>query len=120
MFAGTDDAVWKLSVKPSDAPAIADAIQKQTTAKMLFDWGGGLIWIGVENVSDAHAPIIRKTVARFGGHATLVRAPNQVRLTTSPFHPEPRVIGELSAAIRLKFDPAGILNPGRMNVQGAR
>ena len=119
MFADTDEAVWKLSVKPSDAPAIAEAIHKQTTANMLFDWGGGLIWVGVEKAPDAHEPIIRQTVARFGGHATLVRAPNDVRLTTSPFHPEPRVVEQLSGAVRLKFDPAGILNPGRMMMQGA-
>jgi glycolate oxidase FAD binding subunit len=48
------------------------------------------------------------------GHATLVRATDAERRATPPFHPEPAAVAALSAGLRAKFDPAGVLNPGRM------
>ncbi len=115
IFECTDHCVWKLSVKPGDAPAIAKVISDRIDATMLFDWGGGLIWAGVNDQKTAGAEIIRSIVGQYGGHATLVRAPDALRLAISPFQPQTGRIKELSAAIRQKFDPDGILNPGRMS-----
>jgi len=115
IFQGTDHCVWKLSVKPGDAPAIGNALQAEIDATMLFDWGGGLIWLGVDDQKTAGAEIIRSIVGQYGGHATLVRAPDALRLAIAPFQPQAKRIAELCAAIREKFDPAGILNPGRMS-----
>jgi len=115
VFKGTGHQVWKLSLKPGDAPAIYKALQARIGARMVFDWGGGLIWAGVENEKTAEAQIIRHVVGQYGGHATLVRASDALRTAIAPFQPQVRRIGELSAAIRNRFDPAGILNPGRMS-----
>jgi len=115
IFKGTGHQVWKLSVKPGDAPAIHQALQARLKARMVFDWGGGLIWAGVENTKTAEAEIIRSVVGQYGGHATLVRAPDALRSAIAPFQPQARRIGELSTAIRNRFDPAGVLNPGRMS-----
>ncbi len=30
------------------------------------------------------------------------------------FHPEPAPVARISAGLRARFDPAGVLNPGRM------
>jgi glycolate oxidase FAD binding subunit len=52
-----------------------------------------------------------------GGHATLIRRTDRSTLPT--FHPEPGPVAALTAGLRRKFDPRGILNPGLMGA-GAR
>src|SRR5690606_22676471 len=34
--------VWRISVKPTDGPRVADAIRAATDADIVYDWGGGL------------------------------------------------------------------------------
>ncbi|MCC7254109.1 FAD-binding protein [Hyphomicrobium sp.] len=102
-FAGTSDAVWRIFVKPTDAPAVVAALQALGGDASL-DWGGGLIWY----CGSGDAVSVRK--AAEGGQATLVRGG---ALPASPiFPPEPKGIAYLSAALRKTFDPAGIFNPG--------
>ncbi len=120
MFAGTDEVVWRLSVKPGDAPSLYRAILEEADARMLFDWGGGLIWVGVQDGQNAKAGLIRRLVRAHGGHATLMRGPAALRSSVSPFQPLPRPVARLSEEIRKRFDPAGIFNPGRMFTQGGQ
>ena len=47
--AGKGD-VWRISVKPSDAPGLASALGDD--AQLQFDWGGGLVWACVPQGSD--------------------------------------------------------------------
>ncbi len=118
IFKGTGELVFRMHIKPGDAPAISQAIGnalgRETGSRMLFDWGGGLVWLGTD-INDA-ADTIRSIVDGFGGHVTLVRAPDQVRLSVPVFHPRQRRIAEISECIRNKFDPRGVLNPGRMQL----
>lgn len=107
-------AVWRLSVKPSDGPRIVEAIGASMDVRALYDWGGGLVWLLVPELGDAGASLIRGVVAERGGHATLFRAPDQVRERIEAFQPENPVIATLSENLRRQFDPHGILNPGRM------
>jgi len=115
-FQGTKKPVWRLSVRPGAAPAVEQAIIDQFDAKIIYDWGGGLIWVQVDDVETANATQIRNVVTAHGGHATLMRASEQLRASVSVFHPQVQRLAELSHALRLKFDPDGILNPGRMSV----
>jgi glycolate oxidase FAD binding subunit len=56
---------------------------------------------------------VRATVAELGGHATLRRAPLEVRRAVDPWGPvEPGALG-LMRALRDEFDPRRVLNPGR-------
>ncbi|MCF6320517.1 MAG: FAD-binding protein [Rhizobiaceae bacterium] len=116
-FKNTSRCVWRLSVKPGDAPAIQQQISTMFDAKYVFDWGGGLIWIEIDDIENARANEIRKILSNFGGHATLVRAPAKTRLKVPVFQPAAPGIAALSSSIRKKFDPVGILNPGRMVVR---
>jgi len=129
IFSGTKHQVFKLNIKPLDAIAISEAISaemstKNLDTKTLYDWGGGLIWLGIEDneqgqdkvgqSANSHVQTIRSIVNEYGGHVTLVRAPKDVREAVSPFHPEHQIVAKLSSCLRKKFDPAGILNPGRL------
>jgi glycolate oxidase FAD binding subunit len=103
-FAGREGDVWRFSVKPSDAPALVNALD----AECLLDWGGGLVWALAAAGTDLRA---RMTVP---GHATLVRAAPETKRALGVFHPEPAPLAAIAEGLRRKFDPRGILNPGLM------
>lgn len=107
--------IWRVSVRPSDGPAIADAARAAFAARVLYDWGGGLVWIaGGSELPDAGAAAIRAAIAKVGGHATLVRASDDVRNVVDVFEPQSAPLMALTRKLKATFDPAGILNPGRM------
>ena len=104
--------VWRLSVPPTDGARVVQAILAETGGRVFYDWGGGLVWLSV--AANAGHEKIRAAVAATGGHATLIRAPADVRATVAVFEPQPGALGELSARVKSAFDPNAILNPGRM------
>lgn len=110
-FADRPGAVWRVSLKPSDAPALVAALPE---AEAFYDQGGGLVWLRLEEGEDAGAEAVRGALAPLGGHATLVRASPAIRAATPPFQPEPAPLAAVSAGLRARFDPRGLLNPGRM------
>ncbi|MGR3660419.1 MAG: FAD-binding protein [Paracoccaceae bacterium] len=105
-FWDTPGDVWRISVKPSDAPDIAKRIDADD---LLYDWAGGLIWALLPEGTDARA-----LIGDFKGHATLIRASAQTRGKLPVFQPEPEPLAAITAGLREKFDPRGILNPGLM------
>ena len=106
MFHGSSGDIWKLSVKPSDAPEV---IARVVPEESLLDWGGGLIWLRVAEGSD-----VRAKMNDLSGHATIVRAGTSTRARLGSFQPEPTALAKISAGIRARFDPRGVLNPGLM------
>ena len=114
-FAGREGAVWRISVKPTDGPVLTERLALAGIGfAALYDWGGGLVWLLLPDEGDAGAGPIRAQVAALGGHATLVRASEATRAQVPVFHPEPAGLAAISAGLRKKFDPRGILNPGLM------
>jgi len=93
--------IWRLSVKPSEAFAVAGMLQEQGFSTPLFDWSGGLIWASGDVASDAPR-------ALGVGHAMCLRGAQVA------FQPEPAALAAISAGLRAKFDPRNILNRGRM------
>ena len=100
-FAGRDGAVWRISVKPTDGSHLP--------AEAIYDWAGGLLWALVPEDFD-----LRAAMAGIPGHATLVRASAAAKARWGVFHPEPAPLAAIAAGLRARFDPAGVLNPGRM------
>jgi len=99
--------LWRLSVAPTQAPAILASLDTQA---FQLDWGGGLIWLGAAAVEAG-----RIRAALKGGHATLMRAPLEERRRTRVFEPPGPALAALSARLKAAFDPHGRLNPGRMD-----
>jgi glycolate oxidase FAD binding subunit len=58
--------------------------------------------------------MLRPLVDAAGGHATLIRAVDEVRSAVDVFHPQPAGLAALSERVRLSFDPRRILNRGRL------
>jgi len=89
-------------------------VRATAVAGLRRDGGGGLSRARLPSGDDAGADTLRAELARVGGHATLIRAPEQVRQAVPVFQPTAARVTDLSASIRRTFDPDGILNPGRM------
>lgn len=114
-FAGSAEAVWRLSLKPTDGPkAVAAIARTLSDARWFYDWGGGLVWLAVPADGDAGAAAIRAALKPLGGHATLVRAPDAVRAAVPVFEPLAEPLMRVTAGIKTSFDPQGVFEPGRM------
>ncbi len=98
-FAG-DIPLWRLSVAPA-----CEALQLD--GSWLIDWGGAQRWLR----SDLPAGTIHAAAAAAGGHATLFRGGDR---DAGIFQPLTPALLALHQRIKHSFDPAGILNPGRM------
>jgi glycolate oxidase FAD binding subunit len=109
-----DDArfVWKLSVTPSKGAETVARISKQLDVQYFYDWAGGLIWLGVPRSNQAYAYIIRDCVK--DGHATLMRAEDEVRERIEVFQLQNPALSALTGRVKASFDPAGVFNHGRM------
>jgi glycolate oxidase FAD binding subunit len=90
-FAGPEP-LWRISVPSTAAPAIA--------GKMLIEWGGALRWVRGD-----------ESVRRLAPGATLFRAGDKSSGAFAALDP---VNARLHKALKAAFDPAGILNPGRL------
>ncbi|WP_426956825.1 FAD-binding protein [Muricoccus radiodurans] len=105
------EAVWRLSLRPSAAHAAAAALRAAFPARLLLDWGGGLVWVSGPATEAAHRVVM---AAASGGTFTLFRAPDALRAALPVIPEEPAALARLSARVKASLDPAGRLNPGRM------
>jgi len=98
--------VWRLSLRPSTA---AGVVARAGAEAVLYDWGGGLVWLLVAPGTD-----LRARLGALQGHATLVRAEAETfaRLGATP--PAGAGIGALEAGLAARFDPKGLFAPVAM------
>ncbi|HET7198172.1 MAG TPA: glycolate oxidase subunit GlcE [Burkholderiales bacterium] len=94
------EPLWRLAVPSTTAPL-------GLAGRQLIEWGGAQRWVK----SAAPAQEIRAAAKRLGGHATLFRAADK---SAGAFTPLDDVLLRLHRALKAEFDPAGILNPGRL------
>ena len=99
-FFAQEAPLWRLSL-PSRAP------QVDLPGDQMIEWGGALRWLK----SNAAAETVRAAAAGAGGHATLFRASDKQAGAFAPLPPE---AARLHRELKKTFDPAGILNPGRL------
>ena len=115
---GTAGLVWRICPTPSAAPALLARIRSGLAfAEGFYDWGGGLLWLTLDAAEagpDAGAGLVRAAVRAAGGHATLIRATDDVRSAVPVFEPAQPALDALARRVKASFDPHGILNPGRM------
>ncbi len=101
-FFQSQKSLWRLSIKSTTPPL-------SLPGKQLIEWGGALRWYASD--ADVDAKAVRGGAANAGGHATLFRSPD---LCATVFHPLAPEVMKIHQRLKEKFDPMGILNPGRM------
>lgn len=107
-FAKCDGDIWSVSLKPSDASTLVEAISPEG---LVADWGGGRLWLRTVPDTDVRAAM---TSNQIEGHATLVRAAKATKQVLGVFHPQAPLVAKLSAGLRHQFDPEQKFNRGMM------
>jgi len=77
----------------------------------LIDWGGGLRWLSLDMADGTHDESFETAVEIAGGHVTRFRHGDR---KGEIFSPLPAGIMKLNQRLKNEFDPAQILNRGRM------
>jgi len=95
----TDLPLWRISVPPNTPPL-------KLSGSYVMEWNGGLRWYATED----NAEYLRAEVESVSGHACVFRGNN----TEQVFHPLSDVSMKIHRKLKHAFDPAGILNPGKM------
>jgi glycolate dehydrogenase FAD-binding subunit len=98
-FTSSSLPLWRLSVPSATLPFALHG-------KQVLTWGGAQRWLK----SDLPADQVRNAISAIGGHATLFRGDDK---TAGVFHPLPEALMKYHKRLKARFDPAGILNPGR-------
>ena len=101
-FAGADP-LWRLSLPTASAPLGLPGAQ-------LIEWNGGLRWLKTSSPAQA----VRDAAHGVGGHATIFRGSDRSAGVFSPLSP---ALARLHRELKAVFDPAGILNPGRLDAK---
>ncbi|MEQ1517639.1 MAG: FAD-linked oxidase C-terminal domain-containing protein, partial [Usitatibacteraceae bacterium] len=100
-FFRSTEPLWRVSVPPTSAPL-------QLGMAQWIEWGGGLRW----HRGDADISTLRTKVAAVGGHVTLFRHGDK---SAGVFHPLQPALVKIHRDLKSAFDPANILNRGRMD-----
>jgi len=112
---GDQRTVWKISVAPQAGSGVLETLSASLPgSEGYLDWGGGLVWLAVDDPETGAHEAVRAAAGAAGGHATLIRGSETLRAAIPVFHPPSPGVAALSARVKNSFDPVGILNPGRM------
>ncbi len=99
-------SLWRLSVKSTTPPI------KLPQSTQFIEWNGALRWLAYQETMPAD--IIRQITREIGGSATFFR-------NTDPaipvFQQPGPALMHVHRQLKKQFDPAGILNPGRLYPQ---
>jgi glycolate oxidase FAD binding subunit len=114
LSANFERPLWRITVAPSKAAQIVRALSAFFDFSAAYEWSGGLLWLETPPSSEASVTELRRVLAEFEADSMLMRAPRSVRSSIEVFHPLSLTKMKLVQAIKKAFDPAGVLNPGRM------
>jgi glycolate oxidase FAD binding subunit len=95
-FFSGPEPLWRLAVPSTTAPL-------GLPGETLIEWGGALRWVRGDDP--------RQAARNAGGHATLFRSSRRAFPAFAALDP---VLVRLHQRLKTAFDPAGILNPGRL------
>jgi glycolate oxidase FAD binding subunit len=113
LAAMSDEAVWRVSVRPSAGSSVLQAAAKSCGARGYLDWGGGLVWLAGPPSAAAHAAV-QAAAQDAGGAWMLMRGPDTLRVAVDVIPPEPEPLARITRRVKAALDPYGILNPGRL------
>jgi glycolate oxidase FAD binding subunit len=106
--------LWRIAAPPSKAALIVRALSAFFEVNAAYEWSGGLLWLELPPSADASVTEVRRVLAEFEADSMLMRAARAVRSSIEVFHPLPFAKMKIVQALKNAFDPAAVLNPGRM------
>ncbi|MEY4730813.1 MAG: hypothetical protein RL020_1971 [Pseudomonadota bacterium] len=97
----TDKPLWRISL-PATTPPL------ELAQPQLIEWGGAQRWVA----GDIDARKLQQQITAIDGHVTLFRGGDKA---AGVFQPLPAALAKIHRNLKNAFDPAGILNSGRMD-----
>ena len=113
LVATTNEAAWRVSVRPSVGAQVLRSIGDACGARGYLDWGGGLVWLAGPATVAAHEAVQTAALGA-GGSWMLIHAPDTLRVAVDVIPPEPEPLARITRRVKAAFDPHGVLNPGRL------
>jgi glycolate oxidase FAD binding subunit len=102
-FSG-DAPLWRLALPPA-APSLGLA------GSQFIEWSGAQRWL----TTSLPASVVRQRATALGGHATSFRVQDRSDASTpGVFTPLAPALLAIHRRLKVEFDPAGVLNPGRL------
>ncbi len=105
------ERLWRVSVPPERGHGVLETLRQRGFVRGFYDWGGGLVWAVLSADADS---AVHPAARAAGGHARVLRNGPETRPAAEVFAPLPPAQRRLQEQLKRHFDPAGILNPGRM------
>ena len=78
-----------------------------------IDWGGSLIWLELDYLSNQKINQIRTRVLAVGGYLTVIKSQPNIKSSSEIFTIDP-IKFKISQNLKKSFDPKRIFNPGKM------
>tara|TARA_B100001741_G_scaffold287931_1_gene265762 strand:- start:321 stop:1556 length:1236 start_codon:yes stop_codon:yes gene_type:complete len=107
-------AIWRVSTPPASGAKFTSNILKKYKMEPVYDWGGGLIWLSIDDPLEDHQTLIHSTIKQTGGHATLFQSSDKAKSNSPVFQPLSKPLLDIARRVKDGFDPNHVLNPGRM------
>jgi glycolate oxidase FAD binding subunit len=112
-FNNSTNIVVKIILPPVNTDQFINKFENEEL-KYVVDWAGNLIWAEIPENDSVLLRQLRAEVIKLGGHMTIIKAPNHVRIKEDFLTIVDENIKVLSLKIKESFDPKKILNPGKM------
>ena len=96
--------LWRVAVKSTAAPL-------ELTDAQWIEWGGAVRWLALPAMNDLEVVRLRELASEAGGHATMFRGNPPLNGVFTPLSP---ALHSIHQQLKLRFDPRGIFNRGRL------
>ena len=80
-----------------------------------LDWGGSLIWLELDYLSNQKIEQVRSRVLEANGYLTVIKSPTNIKSSSEIFTIDP-IKFKISQNLKKSFDPKRIFNPGKMYI----
>lgn len=96
--------LWRVAVKSTAAPL-------ELTEAQWIEWGGAVRWLALPAMNALDVAHLRQLANVAGGHATLFRGKPPANGVFTPLSP---ALHGIHQQLKVRFDPRGIFNRGRL------
>ncbi len=112
VFSKGEKNILRAVIPPSETANLINRL-KTFHPSYFVDWGGSLIWLELDYLSNQKIEQIRKRVLEVNGYLTVIKSPENIKSSSEIFTIDP-IKFKISQNLKKSFDPKRIFNPGKM------
>ena len=114
VFSKNEKNILRVVVPPSETGNLMSRLKTFHPAYFL-DWGGSLIWLELDYLSNQKIEQVRSRVLEANGYLTVIKSPTNIKSSSEIFTIDP-IKFKISQNLKKSFDPKRIFNPGKMYI----